>query len=76
MTENTAGPTSRVLAVFQRYSTAKFCKSFEVKIIYTVVFFAALLNKKEEKAMHAYLKTQARLQQPNLSLLPYHIKGL
>lgn len=59
MTENTAGPTSRVLAVFQRYSTPKFCKNFEVKVIYTVVSFAALLNKKEEKAMYTYMKTQA-----------------
>jgi len=44
--KKTVGPTfQRVLAVCQRYSTPKFCKSCEALVIYVVVSFTALLNK-------------------------------
>lgn len=49
MAKASLGRLLRVLAICQRYSTPKFCKSCEVIVIYMVVSFTALLNKKIKK---------------------------
>lgn len=74
--KNIIEPTSQgILAVHQRHSTIKFCKSCEVMIMYMVVLFTTVLNekKKEKKGMvmYIYIKIQSRLQQSTSSLLHF-----
>lgn len=79
--KNIIEPTSQgILAVHQRHSTIKFCKSCEVMTMYMVVSFTTVLNEKKKikkgMVIYIYIKIQSRLQHSTSSLLHCHFQDL